>query len=183
MARLEALAAAALSRELAAREIHRLPPRLKVMMAGTVRQLVVGKVVLVAAAHPMLDQIMAVVKVVLVVMVQRGLMVFPTLVVVVVVMVTLALGAAVLVVLAGAALAMVTGLQHQQRRALQTEAVAVAVRGHLAMALVAAQVLLFSVTLIPSLLQHLLRAPQQLQQQVDFAITHLPDQVQSLFKL
>jgi len=115
-------------------------------------------------------------------MAQLGLTVFPMLAVVVAVMV---IQARVLVVLAArveAALAMVTGLQHQQPQVQQTEAAAAAVRVHLAMALVAAQALLFSVTLIRFLLLHPLQGRQRLPHQADTAITHLPDQGQSRFK-
>jgi hypothetical protein len=122
------------------------------------------------------------VKAVLAVMARLGLMVFPMLAVAVAVMVIQALVLVVLVVLAVAALAMVTGLQHQQPQVQRTAVGAAAVRGHLAMALVAAQVLLFSVTLIRFLLLRPLQGRQRLPHQADTAITHLPDQVQSRFK-
>ena len=100
MARLEVLAAAALSREVAGQVIpHQLLLYKEEMEEAVLLQGLV-KVVLAVAVLPISEQIIVVLKAVLVVMVQRGLMALLTLVVVVVVMVTLALGAAVLVALA-----------------------------------------------------------------------------------
>jgi hypothetical protein len=145
-----------------------------------VRQAVqaLAKVEAVAAAHLMQALKIVRVKAVLVAMVQRGLMVLPTRAVAVAAMEILARAVVVQVALAVVVQAMVMVPQHQQLLVQPTEAVGVVVQAQVVTVRLAAQVLLFFVTLIHLLLPHLLRVPQQLQQRVDIVITHLPLLVQ-----